>query len=137
MSATKTVIDELVAKAEEAAGVDRSGEVNFDISPVDAIVSPSSIYDPAVKAMYDAEPKRRVFIPTPDSWKESYPYAERVQINGIVYIIMSDQDVLVPESVAGVLDNQRAMNREVNRQVSAIRRLMQYTDISQVPHWYR
>lgn len=130
-----TIFDELAADR----GIETSdGEnVDLDINPVDVIVSPDSLFDPKVKAAYDAEPKRRVYIPSPEGWRETYPYAERVELNGVRYIIVSEQDVMVPESVAAVLDNQRAMHRELNRLNNTARRLMSYTHIDQVPHWYR
>lgn len=128
----ENVIDQLL---ERATGV--AAEPDMDIDPVEALVSPSSIFDPKVKAIYDAEPKRRVYIPTPETWKEPYAYAERIQINGIIYIIMADQDVLLPESVAAVWDNRRNMLREVNRQTAAMKKLASYTHIDQVPTWYR
>lgn len=128
-----TVIEQLAEKA----GVTTSPDVDLDVAPVDAIVSPNSIYDHKLKAIYDAEPKKRVYIPTPETWKQPFPYAERIQINGIIYIIMADQDVLLPESVAAVWENKRNMDRATMQQQRQMESLMTYTNINQVPHWYR
>lgn len=126
------IIDQLA----QDAGFDAEN-VDLDMTPVNAIVSPDSLFDPKLKAQYDAEPKKRVYIPTPDSWKEAYPYAERIEINGIRYIIVAEQDVMLPESVAAVWENKKAMERELNRLNGAAKRLMSYTNIDQVPSWYR
>lgn len=135
MVAEKTIIDELVEQRGETSAV--ADNFNLDFNPVDPLVSPDSLYDPATKAMYDAEPKRRVFIPTPEGWKQPYPYAERIQINGIVYIIQAEQDVMLPESVWSVWENKRKMERLVNQQVAALERIASYSHINQVPHYIR
>lgn len=130
---TKTIIDELVEKREGAAREDD----DLDFNPVDPIVSPDSLFDPKIKAMYDAEPKKRVHIPEPDGWSSPHPYAERLEVNGIVYIITAGYDVMLPESVWGVWENRRQMNRLVSRQQQALRRIAQYENIGQVPHYVR
>lgn len=114
-----------------------AGSVNLGLDPVEPLISPDSLYDPKVKAMYDAEPKKRIYLPTPDSWKEVYPYAERIEINGLKYIIQADRDVLVPESVFMVWQNKRDREREVAGMQAALRAKMTYTHISQVPVWLR
>jgi len=111
--------------------------IDFDLNPVEPLVSPDSLYDQKVKAMYDAEPKKRIYIPTPPGWREANPYAERIEINGIVYIIQAERDVLVPESVWLVWKNKQEREREVNGMQAELRRRMEYTNISQVPVWLR
>lgn len=111
--------------------------IDFDLNPVEPLLSPDSLYDQKVKAMYDAEPKKRIYIPTPPGWREANPYAERIEINGIVYIIQAERDVLVPESVWLVWKNKQEREREVNGMQAELRRRMEYTNISQVPVWLR
>lgn len=128
----KTIIDELVERVEGAKSND-----DLDFYPVDPLIAADSLFDPKIKAMYDAEPKKRVFIPEPEGWSQPQPYAERIEINGIVYIVTAGYDVMLPESVWAVWENKRQMNRLYNRQVAALKRIANYDHINQVPQYVR
>lgn len=124
----------MAARGAEESIIDKlgptEGEVLGDLGGVvDAPASGDQLYDLKFKQKLDAQPKKAVWIPG--------EYAEIVQVNGVTYKIDPEQVVMVPETVADVLKNQKDLERAVARKQARLKKLMSPGSIAEVPEYVR